>query len=83
MASASIHNEVSNTHGSPFGSPTNSIEMLTAGHQDTRNEVTQQPMASEVLSHSLSPSDPDNPMAWPTHRKVYVSLCAYLCAASV
>jgi hypothetical protein len=45
--------------------------------------MAQEPMASDILSHSLSLSDPDNPMFWPIHRKLYVSLCGYLCAASV
>jgi hypothetical protein len=40
-------------------------------------------MASEILSHSLSPSDPDNPMNWPLYRKVYVSSCGFLFAAPV
>jgi hypothetical protein len=83
MASASSYNQVIDTHGSISGSPANSIEMLTTDNQNTHDLMTPTPMASEILSHSLSPSDPDNPMAWPTHRKVYVSLCGYFCAASV
>ena len=83
MASASSYGEISGTHESPTGSHTNSIEMLTANDQHIHHGMAQEPMASEILSHSLSPSDPDNPMAWPIHRKLYVSLCGYLCAASV
>ena len=83
MASASSYGEISGTHGSPNGSHANSMEMLTASDQHTRDQMAQKPMASDILSHSLSPSDPDNPMNWPIHRKLYVSLCGYLCAASV
>ena len=83
MASASSYGEIPGTHGSPTGSHTNSMEMLTARDQHTRNQMAQETMTSDILSHSLSPSDPDNPMAWPMHRKLYVSLCGYLCAASV
>ncbi|KAF2462132.1 major facilitator superfamily domain-containing protein [Lineolata rhizophorae] len=28
-------------------------------------------------SHLLSPSDPDNPMNWPTHRRIYVSAASW------
>lgn len=81
MASASSYGEIPGTHESPNHSHTNSIEMLTTS--DQHDSHWQKPMASDILSHSLSPSDPDNPMAWPIHRKLYVSLCGYLCAASV
>ncbi|KAK3656307.1 hypothetical protein LTR56_003008 [Elasticomyces elasticus] len=39
--------------------------------------------ASEMLSHSMSSSDPFNPMNWPLHRKIYTSFCAWLFAAAV
>jgi hypothetical protein len=57
-----------------------SIEMITSSDQF---HLAQQPMASGVLSHSLSPKDPDNPMNWPLYRKIYVSSCGFFFAASV
>jgi hypothetical protein len=83
MASTSSHADTPAAHENPTNSPTNSIEMLMTSDQHTQDHLIKQPMASEILSHSLSPNDPDNPMVWPLHRKIYVSLCGYLCAASV
>ncbi|KAK4561546.1 hypothetical protein LTR86_004225 [Recurvomyces mirabilis] len=40
-------------------------------------------LASELLSHSMPRTDPNNPMNWPLHRKLYTSLCAWLFAAAV
>jgi hypothetical protein len=51
--------------------------------QSSQAHLAQKPMASEILSHSLSPSDLDNPMNWPLYRKVYVSSCGFLFAAPV
>jgi hypothetical protein len=69
---------------SPPPSIVGSVKMITSRSQLAQDEQhQQQPMASEVLSHSLSPSDPDNPMNWPLYRKIYVSLCGFLFAASV
>jgi hypothetical protein len=83
MASASTYNEIPGTQENPTHSPSTSIEMLTTGDQRTHDHMAKRPMASEILSHSLSLNDPDNPMVWPLHRKLYVSLCGYVCAASV
>ncbi|PVH95396.1 MFS general substrate transporter [Periconia macrospinosa] len=30
-----------------------------------------------MLSHTLDPNDPDNPMNWPTHRRLYASAVAW------
>jgi hypothetical protein len=68
---------------SPPPSIVGSVKMITSRSELAHDERQQQPMASEVLSHSLSPSDPDNPMNWPLYRKIYVSSCGFLFAASV
>lgn len=79
MATISSHDEASATHDSH----SNSIEMHTPSDQLLHDGTSQKPMASAILSHSLSPDDPNNPMNWPLYRKIYVSLCGYLFAASV
>lgn len=79
MATISSHDEASATHDSH----SNSIEMHTPSDQLLHDGSSQKPMASALLSHSLSPDDPNNPMNWPLYRKIYVSLCGYLFAASV
>lgn len=40
-------------------------------------------MTSTILSHTLGANDPDNPMNWPTHRKVYASAVAWAMAFTV
>lgn len=40
-------------------------------------------MTSQVLSHSMSPEDPANPMNWGLHRKLYASAVAWTFAATV
>jgi hypothetical protein len=73
-------------HLQPQKHPTLSIagstEMISPIGDQALNHPLYQPMASEILSHSLSPVDPDNPMNWPLYRKVYVSSCGFLFAAS-
>ena len=32
---------------------------------------------SAILSHQLSPTDPDNPMNWPLYRRVYASAVSW------
>ena len=68
---------------SPPPSIVGSVKMIMSRSELAQDEQQQQTMASEVLSHSLSPSDPDNPMNWPLYRKIYVSSCGFLFAASV
>ncbi|KAF2193242.1 MFS general substrate transporter [Zopfia rhizophila CBS 207.26] len=36
-----------------------------------------------MLSHTLGPDDPDNPMNWPTHRRIYASAVAWAMAFTV
>jgi hypothetical protein len=83
MTALSLQGEHFETQKSPVPSIAGSIEMILSNDQPSHANLTQQPMASEVLSHSLSPSDPDNPMNWPLYRKIYVSSCGFLFAASV
>ncbi|KAK3068334.1 hypothetical protein LTR53_014183 [Teratosphaeriaceae sp. CCFEE 6253] len=40
-------------------------------------------LASELLSHPMPVDDPNNPMKWPLHRKIYTSASAWLFAAAV
>jgi hypothetical protein len=84
MATRSVSNERLETPKDPAPSIPGSFEMLkTPNGQSSKAHLEQQPMASAVLSHSLWPSDTDNPMNWPLYRKVYVSSCGFLFAASV
>ncbi|KAM0716252.1 hypothetical protein Q7P37_007697 [Cladosporium fusiforme] len=83
MATASLHDDASAAHRSPARSPTDSMEMLRTGDHSANDGVPQGAMASDILSHSLSPNDPDNPMNWPLYRRIYVSLCGYIFALSV
>jgi hypothetical protein len=83
MADLPVHNDHLETQKTPSSSTAGSAEMMTSSGRQAHADLAQQPMASEVLSHSLSPSDPDNPMNWPLYRKVYVSACGFLFAASV
>lgn len=46
-------------------------------------QVHEPQMASAQLSHSMDEKDLENPMNWPLHRKLYTSLVAWLCAATV
>jgi hypothetical protein len=83
MASLPKPGEHLETQDSPSPSIAGSTEMMTLSGRRAHADLAQQPMASEVLSDSLSSSDPDNPMNWPLYRKVYVSSCGFLFAASV
>ena len=40
-------------------------------------------MTSAMLSHALSPDDADNPMNWPTHRRLYASSVSWAMAFAV
>ncbi len=40
-------------------------------------------MEQNTPSHALSPNDPDNPMNWPTRRRLYATLVAAAMAYSV
>jgi len=37
-------------------------------------------MTTQAPSHTLSPHDPDNPMRWPLHRRLYASAVAWFSA---
>lgn len=52
-------------------------------HAPKDDEHGEPMLASHVLSHSMSSTDPENPMNWPLHRKLYTSACAWAFAASV
>ncbi|KAF2258697.1 MFS general substrate transporter [Lojkania enalia] len=41
------------------------------------------PITSNLLSHTLSADDPDNPMNWPTHRRLYASAVGFVMAYTV
>ncbi|KAJ4290953.1 hypothetical protein N0V90_010149 [Kalmusia sp. IMI 367209] len=38
---------------------------------------------ANMVSHTLSPEDPDNPMNWPTHRKLFASAVAWAMSFTV
>lgn len=40
-------------------------------------------ISSEMPSHMLAANDPDNPMNWPMHRRLYVSFVAAWMAFAV
>lgn len=46
-------------------------------------EMPKGPVTSNMLSHTLSANDPDNPMNWPTHRRVYASAVSWAMAFAV
>lgn len=83
MSSWSHEDEITGTNGSPAQSRVDSTEMLRMTAHPNQDQHSKQTMASEILSHSMSPNDEDNPMNWPLHRKLFLSLCAWLAAASV
>jgi len=39
--------------------------------------------SGEILSHSLSSNDPENPMNWHIHRRIYASSVAWFFAFAV
>lgn len=41
------------------------------------------PTTSNMLSHTLAANDPDNPMNWPAHRRLYASAVAFAMAFAV
>lgn len=79
MATFSIPDQMVEPQKNLTPSIAGSIEMITSSDQF---HLAQRPMASDVLSHSLSPNDPDNPTNWSLYRKMYVSSCGFLFAAS-
>jgi hypothetical protein len=86
MPSRSSNDDVSgnqDTRESQAFTAADSLELLTTDRRPAHDHDTHQPMASEILSHSLSMSDPDNPMNWPLHREIHTSVCGYVSAASV
>jgi MFS transporter, DHA1 family, multidrug resistance protein len=38
---------------------------------------------TQIVSHSLPADDPDNPMNWPLHRKLYASAVAWFFSFAV
>lgn len=49
----------------------------------TDDEAQNAAMSGERVSHSMSSSDPGNPMNWPIHRRIYASSVAWFFAFAV
>jgi hypothetical protein len=64
-------------------SPRSSQDGLIHPIAVTKDTHAEPMLASEILSHSMPTTDPDNPMNWPLHRRLYTSVCAWLFAAAV
>ncbi|KAI9810445.1 MAG: hypothetical protein M1826_003614 [Phylliscum demangeonii] len=45
-------------------------------YSPTLRSETGKEMAPKMIGHMLSPHEPDNPLNWPLHRKIYVSAVA-------
>jgi hypothetical protein len=58
-------------------------EIMPQKNRHVQGEGHHGASAAEMLSHSMPPTDPDNPMNWPLHRRVYVSSVAWVFAFAV
>lgn len=48
-------------------------------HNDTMSDA----VTANHASHHLAPDDPENPMNWPLHRKLYASAVSWFFAFAV
>lgn len=64
--SASIENHAEHT---PMVANRDSVESM--------HKMPAGPMTSNMLSHTLGADDPDNPMNWPSYRRIYASAVAW------
>ena len=46
-------------------------------------QMSESPMIATPPSHTLSPNDPDNPMNWAMHRRLYTSAVAWVMGFTV
>jgi MFS family permease len=46
-------------------------------HDTESVEMQKGPITSNMLSHTLGADDPDNPMNWPQHRRLYASAVSW------
>ena len=60
-------------------------EMPSTMHTNSSSDGHQMPKkpGGGATHHMLAPDDPDNPMAWPLWRKLYVSIAAFWFAFTV
>lgn len=49
-----------------------SMEHSTTQMGESKKEITE-----TSAGHMMAPSDPDNPLNWPLHRRIYVSAVAF------
>jgi hypothetical protein len=57
--------------------------MPEGGSVETNKMSATEPMTSNPTSHMLGANDPDSPMNWPTHRRIYASAVAWAMAFTV
>ena len=62
---------------------TDHAPMIPKRESEEAGDMPKGPMTSNMLSHTLAANDPDNPMNWPTHRRVYASAVAWAMAYTV
>lgn len=43
----------------------------------------EEPIPSHIKGHDLPANDPENPMHWPSSRKIFASMVAWLFTAAV
>lgn len=51
--------------------------MMAHDERADKQKMSEIPMSSNPVSHTLSPNDPDNPMNWSLHRRLYTSAVAW------
>lgn len=76
---ASLTNTTLSTTGvSTSYTPKESDPIPRMAEADSSTPMPQGELASAQLSQNMDPNDLEAPMNWPIHRKIYVSLAAWL-----